>query len=111
MSNHCSWWTQDIFTYATFLLYVARPPVVVFVSSKMGTLLLADAINKVAIELGKEKNDVHELFSFSPAATSLQLVSMATWPRRGGLLFCMASWRASITLWLVRVSWPEALTW
>lgn len=83
----------------------------VFVSSKMGTLLLADAINKVAIELGKEKIDVHELFSSSPAATSLQLVSMVTWPRRGGLLFCMASWRASITSWLVRVSWREALTW
>ena len=30
----------------------------VFVNSKMGTLLLADAINKVAIELGEENNSI-----------------------------------------------------
>ena len=30
-------------------LYLLRPPVVVFVNSKAGTLLLAEAINKVII--------------------------------------------------------------
>ena len=99
----------------------------VFVNSRPGALLLADAINKVGFKLDTISHvlslvEVYDgcrdqlsqfllSLSSSLAPTSLQLVSTGTRPRREEPPFCMTSLRENTPLWSIQVSGPGALTW
>ena len=96
---------------AVYCMCKCRPPVVVFVSSKMGTLLLAEAINKV-----RDCFIVHTIIIirssqfFSYVLICQLLVCMETWLRRGGVLWLKVSWMVATLSLSPLMFWEEGWT-